>query len=98
MEKDKGRHRTRGGVKEQDLNQIEAHTYALEQEEAKGQGIVKGHRQTHRQRQNGNGNRDKDTNKDNARTLIEDYKQEKMEEHICVQRECYKCLTSRGTE
>jgi hypothetical protein len=89
MEKDKGRHRTRGGVKEQDLNQIEAHTYELEQEEAEGQGIVKDRDRDRDRDRNGNGNRDKDTTKDNARTLIEDYKQGKMEEHICFRRECY---------
>ena len=43
---------------EQDLNQIQGHTYALGQEEAKGQGIVKD-RDRDRDR---NGNRDKDRN------------------------------------
>jgi hypothetical protein len=85
MEMDKGRHRTRGGVKEQDLNQIEEHTHALEQEKAKGQGIVKDRDRDRDRNRNGNGNRDKDTNKDNARTLIEYHK-------------CYWCFTSRGTE
>ena len=77
--------RDKNGKVEQAAETGERSRKGQEQQQGAGQDIVK-ERDRDRDR---NGNRNKDTNKDNARTLIEEYKKGKMEEHICFQRESH---------